>query len=481
MKKLLKYLALIITIGLFALAGYFFVFKKNNLSDLKNLITNKQEQNNFTGENTSLVGASANINKPFGIVFPQDGSEFTKDMGVQHIRELTKWQDLEPTKGNYDFSELEAGIKLYQPQNIEIVITLVPCSEWGGFKKTNQNKKHCATGLPEDLNAWNKMFSTVVEKTDGDGFNDFKDLKYPINHFQVGNEFWAWEDTNENYVKLLKTSSEQIKNANPNAKVVLGALSGANVLAFSDNYINDREKIYVKTKNTYATREQISASPTTKNDKAQFEYILKNGRDYFDILDIHCYLTDPYEQTGTLDWFKNLAKANGALKPIFMTEGTSPRGPNYTRAKHAAYLLEQNLFAMLSGVEKFDMWVLFAIPDQDEDVNRMAFIDEKDHKTPAYYTYKLMTEKLGGMTKITQIGDAKDVYVFELTDGQKKVYVAWSIKGKGKFEISLKSNATITHIITKENQTTPKTEILKSSNGKLKLELTEEPIFIEAN
>ena len=82
---------------------------------------------------------------------------------------------------------------------------------------------------PQSYSSW---LSKVVERYDGDGFDDMPGLKYPIRHWEIGNEpdmqsprHTLFQGDSEAYLNLLKLSYQTVKSADSNASVLIAAPS----------------------------------------------------------------------------------------------------------------------------------------------------------------------------------------------------------------------------------------------------------------
>lgn len=522
--KILKYLLLILALSLFVFAGYFFVFKKNNLNDFKKIFVKKQQI-----DNSVLVGKSTEIGPNlFGFHAMSAGILDTDPIGAQIRRNILHWEEYEPTKGNYQDQAVEESLAKFANQDkkdIQNVISIELSHKTLGYKGEQENKAgHKLYGYPQDNQAFQAMILHLMEKTNCDGKNDFSFCeKYPekkVIYWQIGNEWlWQWQGDRNDYVKLLKETRQTILGKDKNAKILIAALTGIEAWTLFDGYIepepgNEEEEKYAKYgKLARENKDFIDEIPTSvaKNKAELLEYraraetMFTTALPYYDIFDVHFYTNDPHRIPSDIKWIQDNIAKNGSKKPIWSLEHAGPFADSITDADLSSQIVQRYILGAASGIESLfwssyyptlgwdQRYINTAIVDvkkpseNPKGYEDCTFADKNETKTvkclkkPAYHTYKLMTEKLGGMTKITQIGNTKDIYVFELTDGTKKVYVAWSVSGKKSFEIDSSKDATVTHIITERNQTSPKVDNLVTKNGKINITLTETPVFVELN
>ncbi len=118
---------------------------------------------------------------------------------------------------------------------------------------------------------------------------------------------------------------------------------------------------------------------------------------------------------------------------------------------------------------------------------------------PMFYTYALMTQKIGNMSNIARIDVGRnDIYAYDVTlKTGGHVYVLWYDDFKNEFPTQANPNPSypsvqfsfptqaasvhVTPIITVRGQTTPSTYNVVASGGNATLTLTKTPIFLEAN
>ena len=132
------------------------------------------------------------------------------------------------------------------------------------------------------------------------------------------------------------------------------------------------------------------------------------------------------------------------------------------------------------GLDRIFWSSLNPTPGWPENFLRLALITEDGRKTPAFYTYKLMMEKLGGIRKLETLAVEGPVAAFRahLAD-DKVVYIAWSRSNTSSWVVpQYATKAKVTHIITQWRQAEPDTDYITSLDGKLTVRLND-PVFIE--
>jgi DNA-binding beta-propeller fold protein YncE len=185
----------------------------------------------------------------------------------------------------------------------------------------------------------------------------------------------------------------------------------------------------------------------------------------------------------------------------------------FTEREHAGDVIRRYAYTLAHGQKKL-FWTRILEYDWTPDdssifdfiglVNNPKNNDGKSHKKLAYYTYKLMVEKLEGSDwdNIEKVIESTrtypNVYVYKFTkkDTGKPVWVAWwdywEEQGKTSKTITLYlgnsiNRVKITEAVPKyesgkdviDYETAFNTEIKEVKNGKLTLTLKENPVFIE--
>jgi len=161
---------------------------------------------------------------------------------------------------------------------------------------------------PEDWEKYKEWVIAVVERYDGDGINDMPGLEIPVRYWEVmnepdlnGSEFPEPEDEDmetldfysedENaYATLLINTSKAIKEADPEAKVLIAGAAGGD-----EEFINFFEKVLENTQT----------------------------HDAFDIGNVHCISNDRETHNFNVEAYKDLLESFGLEKPIWVTEAES--------------------------------------------------------------------------------------------------------------------------------------------------------------
>lgn len=224
-----------------------------------------------------------------------------------------------------DFSYADSFIKNSQKEELGTLATIFPYADWeqkmrakpeacrvpanDAFAPEGRDKEgkqefylpyyRCNPTSWEKYAVWVKA---LVERYDGDGTDDMPGLKIPVKYWEVSNEpdllgpedfeepqidsltFFVGEP--EDYTELLKKSYQYIKEADPEAKVLISGAAGG----------GDWSLKYYR---------QIFKDQTVRN--------------YFDIANVHCISNDSYDSFNVEPYLKMLSEF-GIQKPVWVTE-----------------------------------------------------------------------------------------------------------------------------------------------------------------
>lgn len=216
------------------------------------------------------------------------------------------WDHIEPAKGNFKFEATDDWMKKSQDNNIALLATIWPYSEWdqaechsSECQVSSQDqfseplpmlpKSRCA---PCSIDNYKKFLSRLVERYDGDGTDDMPGLTMPIKYFEILNEpemnepsLTFYKGTQEEYVEILNASNEAIKLSCGDCKIVQGGAAGimSEMISYWDRIFD------------------------------------LGGANYFDIANIH-YINFGDLNTLNVKDFKKLMQEKNIDKPIWVTE-----------------------------------------------------------------------------------------------------------------------------------------------------------------
>ncbi len=394
----------------------------------------------------------------------QDIYAATKDVDklgyvwLRHPGAGIAWYEIQPTKDTWNFEKLDAVIKNNKHPWIYPMYGMVGnVYPFGGFSKEELESN---SGVKADV--INYITSHNMDLTDPQQKEDAEEfVKTVVERYKDTIEYWEIGGNEglpapEKY-DIIYNTYIWIKEADPNAKVLITANCGDGDWTFYDN-IDALDSI-------------LSKGATQSFDIANFHYYGYMGGDN----------GDNFEETleERYDEYKAVLDKHNINKPIWVTEtGTcsdegsqiSPGGNELLQAQHAVKRLA--IYAA-KGAEKV-FWYSYGPHSPNDLFNGCELVDHSGPK-PAYYNFKLMVDKVGHYNSVKKIrGD--NVWLFEFTNDNNKVYIAWARAPETiDFRQYInKPEVLVTHII-EDSSTTHDTETLTVNS----IELTESPIIIE--
>ena len=215
----------------------------------------------------------------------------------------------------------------------------------------------------------------VVERYDGDGLDDMPGLKYPIRHWEIGNEpdmqsasHTLFQGNSEAYLNLLELSYISVKTADPDAVVLIAA-----------------------------------PSKWTPEVVEYWEPILEGGSNFFDIGNMHSLQGSndfhAFQYRGQLD------DSDSSNKPFWITEAGVFRGGKALEQEELAKITIPNYAsAFAAGAQ-----VVFRLT--------------RGHDTgQVLETYLLAARTFGDFSSVTSL--TENVVQFDMPDG-RIVFALW--------------------------------------------------------
>jgi len=261
----------------------------------------------------------------------------------------------------------------------------------------------------------------LVERYDGDGVDDMPGLQNPVLYWQVDNEPDISSQDWEGYAHLMEITYKAVKEACPQCKVAMGGLIQGE-----------------------------------KGFDTFFLPVLKKLRGkYVDIFDIHLYgVAGTWRYHGQLvekiklglskNGFKNtdiwvLETGTYSGRPEIGISGNTEM-PEQTEKQQAIDLFQRYVVDLSLGIKKI-FWAFGIIEGftakSNHEFDRMGIIyqkksaisgQSKEIKKLAFYTYKMMTEKLEGcnFSKIKSLNLGQGVYAYKFDKQGTSIYVLWA-------------------------------------------------------
>lgn len=467
-------------------------------------------------------------------------------MGVRWVNfARINWGDIErraPVGGkhSYDWSALDEGVRQWQPYGVHIMMSLRFASSWANAKPSGEQFTYLGGLLswvpklsadyrpkPEHRQDLRDFAAALVERYDGDGSDDMPGLLFPIRHYQVCNEAYNelfWAGTVEEYGAHLQDFAQAARRAHPQVKIILSGVCFLPMDGFYDRQMDPRTQAYVDRllpKTGPKMRPFLERMVAFSRRSLRFpDYDILDARwSFYGAVD-HC--REELRQAGraqTEIWSAEIYTAHPLLDAMVLPMTTlnpyptpsrsldyiritrSPKDQDFDvvnrwyRGQQAAMVVKCCLVGLHAGTKKLmNGWALdsqhpLAVYPLGVGGYKSTTFDKL---WPAAYTYKLVIEKLDGLTACRRLAMSEYVYVYECTvRGGRKVLVAFYDDHIARNHDEPAASTTallpvgsrcarVTHIVTEVDETTPRVETLDAPGGRLRLELTGFPVFVES-
>ena len=364
---------------------------------------------------------------------------WAKKTGFSIDREIPgafTWNVIEPEKGaEYKWEISDLVVLSANAAGMSVSALIQPFAAWD-----QDSAPEDCTGLdfayydykadkPTDWEAYKAFLTALVERYDGDGEEDMEGLLFPVKHWEIGNEYdgTCGGDLNEaeNYFELIKISSEAIRSADSEAKVLtMGALELSSnvrdIRGFWEDFFTLGGGEYIDIFNFHYNKEKLGIAPTM----------------------------DDFEEH--LDFFNETMDANDAQKPMWITEfgtysGTpeapmpkegqsvvTKASPTQTEEEQASWYFRYSIMAFANGVEKIfvDLY-----GTSNSTIGGSALHSDKGEERFFLKTLQTIAKYLENFSSSQEINEGQ--YVFEA--GDKTVYALWN----GKLPSEIKGSVTV--------------------------------------
>jgi len=457
------------------------------------------------------------INMFFGLTILKELRDYglARELNVSWVsmQPVAIWASIESSPGQYDWIGLDREVVALQQLGLDSSVVLIPMNAFGekrteiisrlqnedvdSFLRTPESAAMMLYPNNETLPVWVDFVKAIVDRYDGDGEDDMPGLKYPVRNWHFSEEYPEFYIPADVYVDLLKVTYPVIKETDPQAKVILHGIAGnlLQYIAFVKGFIDDPDAGVIN--GTRCTRTQIAASLAFRDVLRDVEYFLEEGKGYYEVVDVHLYEPKETFMKGKINWMRSALQKFGVNVPIWCIEGGGPfklkEGQQsqfgdqywgeYTDRENAEFVLKMHVMAAATGIERFH-WGLCATDEDDYwngPWNNMALATSQREKKPAFYTFKLMLEKLRDFKKANDLS-APDVNLYEFEIGSRKVYVAWT-SASNTMDLSQqlpigRTQLKITHIMTELDDNGGPVAVADEIQSSTSVYLSNTPIII---
>jgi hypothetical protein len=360
-----------------------------------------------------------------------------RELGAGLVRVYFYWSQVEPEPDRWSFDAVDTFLDQLDGSE-EVWVTVCSSSRWA----TRQATDFLAPSPAKDLEAYRRFVDRLVRHCAG-----------RVRYWQCDNEpsnvGLLWAGTAAEYVAQLKVMYQAVKDADPDALVVLGGAPFG-----------------------------LPESPPDSPDRQFFDVLLTDGRDAFDLFDLHLY-GEASRIPADIETARGLMRAVGYEKPLVAGEYNAPwpnlypeavaamqaamaslyermpslppqlqmfmRGcpPELEAKRHRINCREivmRNLLALASGVRRTICWNLAPeIPGYENHLSvmdllfgKLALLDyegtELSRRHPAADTFALVAGRLTDVDSVVRIEvpGRPSLYLFEVRRrGLGPLLVVW--------------------------------------------------------
>ncbi len=367
------------------------------------------------------------INPPGQLASPQRMRQAV-DLGARWDRFPFYWNEIQRAAGGaFDFDYLDKAVNHDIANGIQVQGILLGAPTWA------------VAGGTISQDAWQRYVRETVAH-----------FKGRVRYWEIWNEpdllnadgsgiFWHWSIAD--YYALLKTGYKAAKAADPDSKVLVGAL------AFPYNNENFFPKFL---------------------DEMSRDTSAKQNNQYFDILPLHLYgraaaIFDlPLGYVGSPDFagFHSLMLNYGFDKPIWVNEagvgiwdtGTGKNAPGRaTMSEHASYIMQAFAYGLAGGVDKVFMFQLYDDgagandPTTGDKAEYYGLVSNAGETRPGYTAYQTAAKYFSNAQLATRVNlnrngsaDVKGLDVITLYGTPNgKVTVLWNNDGSPNQQVRL--------------------------------------------
>ena len=480
-----------------------------------------------------------NVHNPFGVFYGSGNLGAVKELGAEArvlvFERIDSPKMMKQMDETMKLNEKETYVSLlFETEERMFKLTAVGNNKYCLSEgEDRERSKAFAKKIVERYDGDNDFGCTIINEKDcyenGDALYPSEELQNailenPIHYWQIDNEFvYQIRDCSngkeeeiqvpkEKMVDYIKEMGAFIKEVDSEAKIITPSFTEfARVLLLDRrvDYVEWGRDDCVRTTLTYedaieqlnsGSEDALRVKKEIEEAKEYFEYILTESKDYYDVIDFHDYGNNYYMSEAFAGWMNALGlgekdlvstelggpfyfyEAIGAPQPTECARsGKDDRGPDrYSEAVLSEYVVKNFVIAFNAGIDRVHWATLTELFDPYQDnFKRASLLNTDNSKKPAFYTYKLMRQKLDGFVSVREIED--DVYKFVLDD-ERVVMVAWSGGGDKTIDLSehfASENIEVIHIVTELDSNKepiyPEDEIVPKG----KVLISEIPIFIE--
>jgi cellulose/xylan binding protein with CBM9 domain/glycosyl hydrolase family 39 (putative alpha-L-iduronidase) len=351
--------------------------------------------------------------------------------GVKIARFILRWKSIEREQGKYNWKPWDAIFEACAKYNIIPYPFICRTPKWAYPDKLPDGYKTRFDVHPAKLSYYTDFVAQLVQRYG-------KYTKY----WEIWNEpnasHYFWGGNADDYLKMLKESSETIKKIDPEGKIVAGGLH-------TDAF-------------------------TCK--------VIKDGYKYFDIFAFHCHS----RVEGLQSQYKFLEEKLSKIpekKPVWLDETGYPTHPNNELEKSATNV-KKMCYSRFRNFENYTFFIFRHLAKQamNPTVNYMALGPEGEVR-PIVLAYNTTVHHLRQSKPLKEITTEEYIAAYEFKRKKDNILVVWEKRDGKVSAVKIKLSPGVNSVVCTNVTGTPKQ--LPVTNGEVRLVVGANPLFLTAN
>jgi hypothetical protein len=319
----------------------------------------------------------------------------------------TRWRELEPSPGHYDFTRLDALVDIAERRGVQPILGLGLPPTWASQRPNEGPKwRPGSAAPPSDMQQWRDYVHTVVSRYKG------RIAAYEVWNEANNPDFFTGD--RRTLLELTKEASAIIRRDDSQALIISPNFTGKNTaLRWLDDFLQD------------------------------------GGADYVDVIGYHFYVF-PEPPEAILPLAKKVHEVmnrHHVDKPIWNTEISWLQKNTVPTGQDAAYVFRSFIVGWAAGIDRF-YWYAW-----DEHSNISIELTDKSNRvdTSAVSGWKRATEWLLGQFVGKCEADANGTWACHVNGSAGDSYIVWNPSGPAQYTVDSQSRWTVTPLMGNPN------------------------------
>lgn len=311
------------------------------------------------------------------------------------------WPDLEPVKGQWNFTKLDAYVAMAEQHGVEVLLPLSQTPRWASARPDEPSAYgYGKAAEPADIENWRNYVATVASRYKG-----------RIRYYELWNEINAknfYTGNTDQMLLLAKTAYQTIKAIDPAATVI-----------------------------------SPSFCPPEHHTEMFDEYLAKGGADYSDAITYHFYVKPgtPEKMISFVNAVKSVMARHGVTKPLWNTEtgwyiesnekaaGFVGQEKYLTYHEGAAYIARAYLVQWAMGVDRFYLYAW-------DNFNSGLVQSDGATLKPSHSGYNQIVSWLKGARVLSCGKNRSGIWVAKIAPAAGgSAWIVWTEEGESTFTV----------------------------------------------